>query len=205
LEKTAGRRHILKGFVGIAAGAALLLAGTIDKVFLFFFGPRLNREQETEIMNQRLERLKATVGVRQLELEREESDYILVSPLSQLDGTTGKYFTDYQMRPALAFLGKDGLPALLSAKCTHLGCTVGNQVNAQGKILCPCHISYFDVTTGQPDQNAPAKAPLPHIGWVLKDKKGKVIASRLSSGVTTGDTKVSALEGANVYITRKES
>ena len=118
---------------------------------------------------------------------------------------TGKYFIDYQMSPALAFLGKDGLPDLLSAKCTHLGCTVGKQVDAQGKILCPCHVSYFDVTTGQPDANSPAKLPLPHIGWVLMDKSGKVIASRSSAGVTSGDTSINAIKDSSVYIAKSES
>jgi Rieske Fe-S protein len=198
------RRYFLNGILGISAGVALLVMGAFDKVFLFFFGPRLSREEEMAMMHQRIERLKKTAEARQLELEREQSNYILVSPLSDLDSTTGKYFIDYQMSPALAFLGKDGLPDLLSAKCTHLGCTVGNQVDAQGKILCPCHVSYFDVTTGQPNANSPAKAPLPHIGWVLM-KSGKVIASRLSSGQTTGDTKASALEGTSVFIAKNET
>jgi len=205
LQGTAGRRHFLKGICGIVAGATLLLVGTIDKIFLFFFGPRLSREEQAEMMHQRLERLKSTVGIGELELEREQSNYILVASLAELDKTTGKYFIDYQMCPALAFLGKDGLPALISAKCTHLGCTVGNQVDAHDKILCPCHVSYFDVTTGQPDPNAPAKTPLPHIGWILKDKKGQVLASRRSSGETTGDTTASAREGSLVYIARNES
>jgi len=205
LIDTKDRRYFLKGVFGIAAGAALLLAGSIDKVFRFFFGPRLSRNEELEMMQQRIERLKATVGLRQLELERKQADYILIASLSELDSTTGKYFIDYQMRPALAFLGKDGLPMLLCAKCTHLGCTVGNQVDVRGKILCPCHISYFDVTTGEPDANSPAKTPLPHIGWVLMDKGGKVIASRLSSGETKGNTNAGALTGANVYITSKET
>jgi len=202
---TEGRRHFLKGFLGITAGTALLITGTIDKVFRFFFGPRLTRDQEMDIMKQRIGRLKTTASVRQLELEREQSNYILVAPLAELGSTTGKYFIDYQMSPALAFVGKDGLPILLSAKCTHLGCTVGKEVNDKGKILCPCHTSYFDVTTGQPDPNSPAKLPLPHIGWVLMDKKGKVIASRLSSGVTNGDTKASALDGTSVFIPKNET
>ena len=109
------------------------------------------------------------------------------------------------MRPALAFLGNDGMPVLLSAKCTHLGCTVGNQVNDQGKILCPCHTSYFDVTTGQPDSGAPAKLPLPHLDWILRDKSGIDIASRLSSGATTGNVKIEALGGAQVYIAKTEA
>jgi nitrite reductase/ring-hydroxylating ferredoxin subunit len=200
-----GRRHFIKGVVGISAGVALLVTGAFDKFFRFFFGPRLTRDQEMDLMQQRIGRLKQTASVRQLELEREQSDYILVAPLADLTSTAGKYFIDYQMCPALAFVGKDGLPNLLSAKCTHLGCTVGKEVDDKGKILCPCHTSYFDVTTGQPDANSPAKTPLPHIGWVLMDKSGKVIASRQSSGVTNGDTTAKALSGTSVFIAKKET
>ncbi len=203
--ETTRRRYFLKGAIGISVGATLLLIGAIDKVFKFFFGPRLSQDEEMGIMHQRIDRLKATVSLCQLELEREQSNYILIASLAELDGTTGKYFTDYQMRPALAFKGKDGFPMLLSAKCTHLGCTVGNQVDAQGKILCPCHVSYFDVNTGEPDANSPAKEPLAHIAWVLMDKKGKVIASRSSTGEIKGNSIASALEGANVYIAKKDA
>lgn len=45
-----------------------------------------------------------------------------------------------------------------SAKCTHQGCFVTRVEN--GKIICPCHDSHFDITTGAPTAQGPAKAPL---------------------------------------------
>ncbi len=45
-----------------------------------------------------------------------------------------------------------------SAKCTHQGCPVTRVEN--GKIICPCHDSHFDITTGAPTADSPAKAPL---------------------------------------------
>lgn len=196
------RRHFLKGMAGASAGAVLLSIGVMDKGFRFFFGPRLSDKEQAEMMQTRLKRLQATANQKQLELERQQSKFILISSLSELSNTRGKYFIDYEMRPALAFRGKDGLPILMSAKCTHLGCTVGNEVNNQGKILCPCHVSFFDINTGAPDADAPAKAPLPKLPWVLMDKKGTVIASCDDKGTITGDTNAASSTGTNVYIAR---
>src|SRR5690606_33228982 len=95
-------------------------------------------------------------------------------------------FTDYQMRPALAFKDENGLPLLISAKCTHLGCTVASTIS-NGQILCPCHVSWFDVKTGKPSPGAPAKSPLPRIGWVLMDGQGKTVASQSPSGELSGE------------------
>jgi nitrate reductase gamma subunit len=195
------RRYFIKGMVGIAAGGALLSVGAMDKVFRFFFGPRLSRREEAEIMATRLKRLQATASQKQLELERQQTNYILVESLSKLNDTKGKYFIDYEMRPALAFKGSNGLPILLSAKCTHLGCTVGNDVT-DGKILCPCHVSFFSIETGQPDANAPAKAPLPKVPWVLMDTKGAIVASCDSAGRISGNTALDAIKNTNVYITK---
>ncbi len=196
------RRHFLRAFLGIAFGAFLLSVGTISKVFSFFFGPRLGIKEETELLELRLTRLQSTVDQRKLELERQAANYILVAPFSELNAETGRYFIDYHMRPAMAFKGKDGLPLLISAKCTHLGCTVGNQVDAQGKILCPCHVSYFDIESGQPNADAPAKAPLPHLGWVIMDDRGKVLVSRTATGQTTGAISPEAAAVARVYIAK---
>jgi nitrate reductase gamma subunit len=203
VESEEARRYFLRGAIGVAAGAFLLSIGAIDKIFHFFFGPRLTKEEEGEIMSTRLKRLEATAEQRKLELERQESNFILIGALGDLSDSEGKYFIDYQMRPALAFKGSDGLPNLLSAKCTHLGCTVGNQVN-DGKILCPCHVSYFDVKSGQPNADAPAKLPLPHLPWVIMDEKGKAIASRGRDGVTKGQTDAKALANGRVYIVKEE-
>jgi len=45
-----------------------------------------------------------------------------------------------------------------SAVCTHKGCAVKSV--ADGKIVCPCHASMFDMATGAV-LGGPAKAPLP--------------------------------------------
>lgn len=198
------RRHFIHAFVGIGIGGVLLSIGTVRDIFSFFFGPRLTRKEETELMELRLRRLESTVAQRKLELERQEANYILVAQFSELSEDTGKYFIDYKMLPAIAFKGKDGLPLLISAKCTHLGCTVGNQVDAQGKILCPCHISYFDIQTGQPNAGSPAKTPLPHLGWVVMDEHGKVLASRNAQGQTTGSIATEAQSSARVYIAKSQ-
>ncbi|MBX9694610.1 MAG: Rieske (2Fe-2S) protein [Cyanobacteria bacterium] len=155
-------------------------------------------------MELKMERLQATVDQRKLELERHASNYILVGSLSDLDAETGKYFIDYKMQPAIAFKGKDGLPLLISAKCTHLGCTVGNKVDDKGKILCPCHVSYFDIQTGAPNDGAPAKEPLPHLGWVIMDERGKVLSSRDQKGDTQGMVPPESLATARVYIAKAQ-
>ncbi len=203
-EAQESKRHFVTGLWLIAAGAFLFSLGTVQNIFKFFFGPRLSQKEEEEIMEIRLKRLQATAEQRKLELEREASDYILVAPLSELTKTTGKYFIDYEMHAALAFVDDDGLPNLLSAKCTHLGCTVGNQVNGEGKIECPCHVSYFDIHTGVPSAGSPAKEPLPLLGWVLMDRQGKVLASQSPAGKRTGNVSADSLKEANVYIAKKD-
>ncbi|MEZ4537588.1 MAG: Rieske 2Fe-2S domain-containing protein, partial [Cyanobacteriota/Melainabacteria group bacterium] len=96
------------------------------------------------------------------------------------------------------------LPQLISAKCTHLGCTVGNKADNEGKILCPCHVSYFDIKTGVPNQGAPAEAPLPILGWVVLNPKGEVLASREKSGEIKGKINNSDLDSAQVFIRRAD-
>jgi nitrite reductase/ring-hydroxylating ferredoxin subunit len=196
----AARRHFLKGGTSFALGALLLWAGICDRFFRFFFGPRLSEADENELLESRLSRLQDTIVLKKLELERQHNQYIYIASLDSLDAKNGHYFVDFQMRPALAFLGDDGLPILLSAKCTHLGCTVGNKVNESNQILCPCHVSYFDIKTGEPNAGAPAKLPLDHIAWVLMDKDKKIIATRSASGKTSGNTTPLSSKGANVYM-----
>lgn len=195
------RREFLKGMAGITGGIVLLLVGAADKVFRFFFGPRPTKDDDLALMGTRIKRLESATRERQLEMERWSSDYILVAALSDLSTTKGKYFIDYEMQPGLAFASEKGLPILLSAKCTHLGCTVGNDVNDRGQVLCPCHISYFDIKTGEPNPGSPAKTPLPHVSWVLKNKKGELVAKSDSMGELPPTDK---LADSLVYITRRQ-
>ena len=127
-----------------------------------------------------------------------------MAKLRDLDPKKGRYFIDYQMRAALAFRGDDGLPLLISAKCTHLGCTVASELDNQGRILCPCHVSYFDVKPGRPNSGAPAKDPLPHIAWVLMDSNGTIVAGRGADGATHGKVDPAAAQAFDVCITKRE-
>ncbi|HEY3416782.1 MAG TPA: respiratory nitrate reductase subunit gamma, partial [Armatimonadota bacterium] len=123
-EPDIARRHLVQGLAGIIGGTALLTAGGLYGLIRYLLGPRLSLEQQVALDEERLLRLEQTTEERDLVLQREREDYLPVALVSELSRTVGRYFTDYQMRPALAFLGKDGFPVLISAKCTHLGCTV---------------------------------------------------------------------------------
>ena len=46
-----------------------------------------------------------------------------------------------------------------SATCTHQGCAVTKVQN--GLIVCPCHNSQFDITSGAPTSGSQAKTPRP--------------------------------------------
>ncbi|MCC6742492.1 MAG: respiratory nitrate reductase subunit gamma [Acidobacteria bacterium] len=195
------RRLFVRGAAATVSGGVLLGAGVLDKLARFFHGPALSDSQQAEVMESRLERIKSTVEQRELELERLKSDYIRIGTLEELDSKKGRYFTDYEMRPALAFRGDDGMPLLISAKCTHLGCTVASDVSDDGKILCPCHISWFDVRTGAPDPGSPARAPLPHLDWVLMNSEGAIVARRMPDGGTAKEE--ADLAGTSVYIAKR--
>ena len=201
-ETDLARRNVLIGTAGIIGGSVLLTLGGLDALIRYLLGPRLTREQSVTLDEERLLRLQQTTEERDLVLQREREDYLPVAAVRELNRTVGKYFTDYQMFPALAFLGKDGFPLLISAKCTHLGCTVGNIVNAKNQLLCPCHISYFDVDTGIPTPASPAKLPLPHIGWVLTDPRGREIARQTPDGRRTGSATPQQVRAAYVFIAK---
>lgn len=199
------RRLFLKAALGVGASVTLLSMGTLDKFFRYFLKQDLTNAEEAHILSKKLQRLKQSAEERELELERMNKDNILVAKLSDLSPVKGKYFIDYQMRPALAFRVEKGLPILISAKCTHLGCTVGQDVDAQGRILCPCHISYFDVKTGQPSLGSPAKAPLAHLGWALKDEQGNVLITQDADGRQEGSVSPSQLESSLLFIVKRFS
>lgn len=196
------RREFIKGALGVAGAGGLMSIGVSEKTLNFFKGPRPDPAAETALLQKKLQRLQLTAEERAYELERQRSDAILVGRYADLTEAKGRYFIDYAMAPGLAFKDKDGLPLVLSAKCTHLGCTVGSDVDAQGRILCPCHISYFDVRTGQPNAGAPAKSRLPEIAWALIDGAGKVVLSRRPGQPIQGKADPATLAQCNLYITR---
>jgi len=196
------RRHFMKAAFGLSAAGLLLSVGVLDKLGRFFQMPGMHKDEEANLLETRLRRLQLTAEEKELELERLRAEEIYVSKLSELNGQTGKYFIDYAMRPGLAFRGEDGWPMLLSAKCTHLGCTVGNQVDASGRILCPCHVSYFDIKTGMPNTGAPAKAPLDKIAWVVRDQNGNELATESARGSRTGRIDPAVAETCSLFIVK---
>ncbi|MBI2422727.1 MAG: respiratory nitrate reductase subunit gamma [Candidatus Hydrogenedentes bacterium] len=196
------RRYFLRGALGTAGAAFLLSVGALDRLGRFFRGPAMDQAHQAELLQKKLQRLELAAAERALEIERIEKQYIFVAQLSELSDKDGKYFTDYHMRPALAFKDASGLPLLISAKCTHLGCTVASTM-VGGRILCPCHVSWFDVKTGKPAPGAPAKVPLPHIGWVLMDAQGNLVASQGATGERAGEIDMAQAGNLGVYIAKQ--
>jgi nitrate reductase gamma subunit len=203
-DPLAGRRHALRGVAAMLGTGLLLSMGVLDKFARFFRGDEMSPAEKEHLMSKKLARVRQTETERSLEVERMKSELIPVGRLTELKPKNGKYFIDYQMRPALAFVRDDGLPLLISAKCTHLGCTVASEMDEQGRILCPCHISYFDVKTGKPNEGAPAKAPLPHLGWVIREGE-TIVASQLPGGAIEGKLDPAKLESYEVCIARKHA
>jgi len=68
--------------------------------------------------------------------------------------------------PVVLVRGSAGDVHAFSAVCTHQGCTV-DRVSG-GRILCPCHGSSFDATTGAVT-GGPAPRPLPVIHVVVQN------------------------------------
>ncbi|HUW78528.1 MAG TPA: Rieske 2Fe-2S domain-containing protein [Candidatus Nanopelagicaceae bacterium] len=59
--------------------------------------------------------------------------------------------------------------------CTHMGCAVGLYEQQTHHLLCPCHQSTFDVTTGASVIFGPAARPLPQLA-ITVDSEGYLIA-----------------------------
>jgi nitrate reductase gamma subunit len=200
------RRALLRGLAGMAGAVALLATGVAGKLIQYFRGPAVARADKEALLSKRLTQLKVNAQERSLQLERIQHDHILVAKLPELDPKQGKYFIDYHMRPALAFLDPTtGLPILLSARCTHLGCTVSNTLDDQGRVLCPCHVSYFDIRTGQPNAGAPATEPLPRIAFLIKTPDGAVAASQDTAGTLTGAIDPAQAHTYSVFIARPDA
>ena len=65
---------------------------------------------------------------------------------------------------------KKGQFKAFNGVCTHMGCAVSSVTG--GFIVCPCHGSRYDISTGQPTPDSAAKAPLGPITIMVK--KGEI-------------------------------
>ena len=77
------------------------------------------------------------------------------TPTAEIPVGGGKIFPDDQV---VVTQPQSGQFKAFSAICTHQGCLVG-QVEG-GHIICPCHGSQFDITTGDPTPESLARSPL---------------------------------------------
>ncbi|MGW5239756.1 Rieske (2Fe-2S) protein [Monashia sp. NPDC004114] len=78
------------------------------------------------------------------------------TPTSDIPVGGGKIFPDEQVVVTQPTAGQF---KAFSAVCTHQGCIVGEI--SGGQIICPCHASHFDISTGAPTPDSLAQSPLP--------------------------------------------
>ena len=146
-----------------------IASNLLHKLWNYIIGPKLTTEQEAKLIEKRIQNLEQTIRFEKLREERLLKDKIFVCELKDLKKKEGLSFVDFNLKPALAFRGKNDEPVLISSVCTHLGCTVQNKLD-KGRLLCPCHISYFDLDTGK-TLEGPAKSPLPMIPFAVENEK----------------------------------
>ncbi|QXC61532.1 ubiquinol-cytochrome c reductase iron-sulfur subunit [Aquihabitans sp. G128] len=79
----------------------------------------------------------------------------------------------------------DGIIAY-SKLCTHVGCPVGLYQAGEGKLLCPCHQSTFNVLEGAKPIFGPAARPLPQLPLGVDDDGYLIATDDFSSPVGPG-------------------
>ena len=163
------RRGFLIWLVVALSGFIALAANLLNKIFNYVIGPKLTVEQEVKLINNKIQSLERSSYIEKLRQERLLKDKIFICNIDDLNKKEGISFIDFNLKPALAFRGKDNNPVLISSVCTHLGCTVQNKLN-KGRLLCPCHISYFELETGKALEG-PTRLSLPMIPFVVQDEK----------------------------------
>lgn len=141
----------------------------LNKLLKYIAGPKLTIEQEAKLIQSRIRDLERNVNLEKLRAERLSKTKIFICEIKDLRKKEGLSFVDFNLKPALALLDTNGKPILISSVCTHLGCTVQNKLN-KGRLLCPCHITYFDLASGRVLEG-PAKTPLPMIPFVVENEK----------------------------------
>lgn len=93
-----------------------------------------------------------------------EVDKIFVTMTGAMKLNTAKFFK-FLDQPAVLVRLPDGSYTSLSAKCTHMGCTVSFEPKGD-YFLCECHGSKFSITGKA--LNGPATKPLP-VYYVYKE------------------------------------
>lgn len=167
------RRNFLIWLPIVVMSFIALAINLLNKVFKYIGGPELTLEQEAKLIEKRIRSLEQNAALERLKSERLIKDKIVICKLKDLRKEEGLPFIDFNLKPALAFSGKDDKPILISSVCTHLGCTVQNRLN-KGRLLCPCHITYFELESGKVLEG-PAKSPLPKIPFVIEGEKVFII------------------------------
>ncbi|CAN5433889.1 Rieske (2Fe-2S) protein [soil metagenome] len=85
-----------------------------------------------------------------------------LSPTSDIPVGSGVIFTDSRV---VVTQPEAGDFKCFSAVCTHTGCLVGTVTST---IVCPCHGSSFDISTGAV-LGGPASAPLPAVDFTVEN------------------------------------
>ncbi len=85
---------------------------------------------------------------------------VTLTGLGALEAGKALTFTFPNGEPGLIFKTANGQSGGVSAKCTHLGCTVAWNGESDNPLHCPCHNSNFALDGRV--LSGPAKAPLKH-------------------------------------------
>ncbi|MDT6985684.1 Rieske (2Fe-2S) protein [Streptomyces lusitanus] len=93
-----------------------------------------------------------------------------LGPASEVPAGGAKLYRDHNV---VVGRGEDGSLTAYSTVCTHAGCPI-NKLDGT-RLVCPCHGSEFDATTGKVLRE-PAVAPLKPL--VVEVKNGTLVARR---------------------------
>jgi cytochrome b6-f complex iron-sulfur subunit len=85
---------------------------------------------------------------------------ITLTGLGEVAPGSAQAFNFPNGEPGLLYVTKSGENGAVSAKCTHLGCTVewNGEADEKTPLRCPCHESFFSLDGTA--ISGPAKAPL---------------------------------------------
>jgi cytochrome b6-f complex iron-sulfur subunit len=100
----------------------------------------------------------------------------IAMPVDKLPPAGSALMFKFGSRPALLIHLADGTKVCLDAVCTHLGCTVKFEADANPpRIHCACHGGVYDAATGK---NVSGPPPKPLKTYNLEIANGQIIISR---------------------------